>query len=131
MREWLGAVTTGGIVEYDEMAGTFFLPPEHAALLISPAGVGPLATANTVLAGHLHQIVQVFREGGGVPYAAFTPEFTDTMGRSAITPASGAASGGIACANSSSPTAVALPVVRCTCKIKAVVAIASPSGLMV
>ena len=34
---------------------------------------------NTVLAGHLHQIVQVFREGGGVPYAAFTPEFTDAM----------------------------------------------------
>jgi SAM-dependent methyltransferase len=79
VREWLGAVTTGGLVEYDETAGTFFLPPEHAALLTSPAGVGPLATANTVLAGHLHQIVQVFREGGGVPYAAFTPEFTDTM----------------------------------------------------
>ncbi len=51
--------------------------------------------------------------------------------RSAITPANGAASGGIACTNSSSPTAVALPVVRCTYKIKAVVAIASPSGLMV
>src|ERR1700747_3158322 len=64
VREWLGAVTTGGMVEYDETAGTFFLPPEHAALLISPAGVGPLATANTVLAGHLHQIVQAFREGG-------------------------------------------------------------------
>jgi hypothetical protein len=50
--------------------------------------------------------------------------------RSATTPANGAASGGMACANSSSPTAVALPVVRCTCRIKAVVAIASPSGLM-
>ena len=53
------------------------------------------------------------------------------LNRSAITPANGAASGGIACANSSSPTAVALPVVRCTCRIRAVVAIASPSGLMV
>jgi len=31
VREWLGAVTTGGIVEYDEATGTFFLPPEHAA----------------------------------------------------------------------------------------------------
>jgi SAM-dependent methyltransferase len=79
VREWLGAVTTGGIVEYDEATGAFFLPPEHAALLTTPAGVGPLAVANTVLAGHLHQIVQVFREGGGVPYAAFTPEFTDAM----------------------------------------------------
>lgn len=79
VREWLGAVTTGGIVEYDEAAGTFSLPPEHAALLTTPAGIGPVAVTNTVLAGHLHQIVQVFREGGGVPYAAFTPEFTDAM----------------------------------------------------
>ena len=79
VREWLGAVTTGGIVEYDEATGSFFLPPEHAALLTTPAGVGPIAMANTVLAGHTHQIVQVFREGGGVPYAAFSPEFTDAM----------------------------------------------------
>jgi len=48
-------------------------------VLTTPAGLGPLAVTNTVLAGHLHQIVQVFREGGGVPYAAFTPEFTDAM----------------------------------------------------
>jgi SAM-dependent methyltransferase len=79
VREWLGAVTTGGIIEYDQATEAFFLPPEHAALLTTPAGVGPLAVANTVLAGHIHQIVQVFREGGGVPYAAFTPEFTDAM----------------------------------------------------
>jgi SAM-dependent methyltransferase len=79
VREWLGAVTTGGIVEYDEASEAFFLPPEHAALLASPAGVGPLAVANTVLAKHVHQIVQAFREGGGVPYTAYTPEFTDIM----------------------------------------------------
>jgi hypothetical protein len=46
-----------------------------------------------------------------------------------MTPAKGAGSGGTACANSSNPTAVALPVARCTCKINAVVAIASPNGL--
>jgi hypothetical protein len=48
-----------------------------------------------------------------------------------MTPAKGANSGGTARANSSNPAAVALPVACCTCKIKAVVAIASPSGLMV
>ena len=42
VREWLGAVTTGGIVEYDEATEAFFLPPERAALLTTPAGVGPL-----------------------------------------------------------------------------------------
>jgi hypothetical protein len=55
VREWLGAVTTGGIVEYDEATEAFFLPLERAALLTTPAGVGPLVVANTVLAGHIHQ----------------------------------------------------------------------------
>jgi hypothetical protein len=67
VREWLGAVTVGGIVEYDHATETFFLPPEHATLLTTPAGVGPLAAANTVLAGHLHQIVQVFPHAGRKP----------------------------------------------------------------
>ncbi|MGE5289362.1 MAG: ATP-binding protein [Micromonosporaceae bacterium] len=31
MREWLGAVTTGGIVDYDEANDTFYLPPAHPA----------------------------------------------------------------------------------------------------
>jgi SAM-dependent methyltransferase len=79
VREWLGAVTTGGIMDYDEPAGTFLLPPEHAALLTTPTGMGPIAVGNTMLATHIPQIVHVFREGGGVPYAAFTPEFTDVM----------------------------------------------------
>ena len=79
VREWLGAVTTGGIIEYDEASGTFSLPPEHAALLTTPTGMGPVAVANTVLAKHVPQIVRAFRDGGGVPYSAFAPEFTDAM----------------------------------------------------
>ena len=79
VREWLGAVTTGGIVSYDEASEAFFLPPEHADLLTGPTGMGPMAEANTVFAKHVHQVVQAFRDGGGVPYAAFTPEFTDVM----------------------------------------------------
>ena len=87
VREWLGAVTTGGIVEYDEASEAFFLPPEHAALLTGPTGMGPIAVANTVFAKHVHQVVQAFRDGGGVPYAAYTPEFTDVwdeIGRGAL-----------------------------------------------
>jgi SAM-dependent methyltransferase len=79
VREWLGAVTTGGIVEYDAANETFLLPQEHAALLTGNANMGPIAVSNTVLAKHVHQIVQVFQDGGGVPYAAYTPEFTDVM----------------------------------------------------
>jgi SAM-dependent methyltransferase len=79
VREWLGAVTTAGIIEYDEASATFCLPPEHAALLTTPTGLGPVAVANTVLAKYVPQIVRAFRDGGGVPYAAFAPEFTDAM----------------------------------------------------
>ena len=77
VREWLGAMATAGIVEYDQASERFRLPPEHAALLTSPTGVAPLAVTTTILARHIPQIAQAFREGGGVPYAAFGPEFTD------------------------------------------------------
>ena len=77
VREWLGAMAPGGIVDYDVAADAYFLRPEHAALLATPTGVGPLAVSTTILAKHVDQVIHAFREGGGVPYAAFTPEFTD------------------------------------------------------
>src|SRR5215469_201701 len=77
VREWLGAMTAAGIVEYDPGAGTFLLPPEHACMLTSPTGVAPLAVTTTLMAKHVPQIVRAFREGGGVPYAAFGPEWAD------------------------------------------------------
>jgi hypothetical protein len=36
VREWLGAMVTGGIVEYDPAGATFRLPAEHAACLTGP-----------------------------------------------------------------------------------------------
>jgi hypothetical protein len=33
VREWLGAMATGGIMEYDPGSRTFVLPPEHAVCL--------------------------------------------------------------------------------------------------
>jgi SAM-dependent methyltransferase len=77
VREWLGAMTAAGITEYDPAAGTFLLPPEHACALVGPTGVGPLAFCTTVIARHVPQITRAFIEGGGVPYAAFGPEWTD------------------------------------------------------
>ena len=77
VREWLGAMTAAGITEYDPAAGTFLLPPEHACMLTSPTGVGPLAVCTTIMAKHVPQITRAFSEGGGVPYAAFGPEWTD------------------------------------------------------
>ena len=79
VREWLGAMVTSGIVTFDPTAQTYFLPPEHAVLLVGSSSMTPLAHTNTVLAKHVPQIAQVFREGGGVPYVDYTPEFTDAM----------------------------------------------------
>jgi SAM-dependent methyltransferase len=80
VREWLGAMVTGGIVDYEPRAGTYSLPPERAACLTEGAtNLAPMALLNTHLGKHVHQVARAFREGGGVPYAEYRPEFTDVM----------------------------------------------------
>jgi SAM-dependent methyltransferase len=74
VREWLGAMTTGRIVDHDPVAMTFSLPPEHAASLTRAAGGGNLAVSAQwvgLLAQVEDQVVECFYRGGGVPYAAF------------------------------------------------------------
>jgi 2-polyprenyl-3-methyl-5-hydroxy-6-metoxy-1,4-benzoquinol methylase len=74
VREWLGAMTTGRIVEHDHEAGTYSLPPEHAAWLTRAASPDNLAvTAQWIptLATVEDDIVECFEQGGGVPYERF------------------------------------------------------------
>jgi SAM-dependent methyltransferase len=74
VREWLGAMTTGGIVHHDPVSLTFVLPPEHARSLTRAAGSGNLAVmAQWVgLLGQVEdKVVDCFYHGGGVPYGAF------------------------------------------------------------
>jgi SAM-dependent methyltransferase len=74
VREWLGAMVTGRVVEYEARSGTYFLPPEHAASLTHAAGLGNLgaiAQFVAMLGGVEGDVVQCFHEGGGVPYAHF------------------------------------------------------------
>ncbi len=81
VREWLGALTTGGIVQHDGDALTFSLPAEHAAWLTRAAGPANLAAQTQfigLLAGVEDQVVDGFRIGGGVPYSAF-PKFHSLM----------------------------------------------------
>ena len=79
VREWLGAMVTGGVLEFDPAAETYVLPAEHAALLLGSGSLAPLAHTNTVMARYIPRLVEVFRDGGGVPYVDYTPEFTDAM----------------------------------------------------
>jgi ubiquinone/menaquinone biosynthesis C-methylase UbiE len=81
VREWLGAMVTGKIVEYDSANQTYRLPPEHAASITRAAGPNNLASLIQFLApmGNVEdQIVECFQSGGGVPYSAY-PKFQELM----------------------------------------------------
>jgi SAM-dependent methyltransferase len=81
VRECLGGLVTAGMVDYSPGTGIYTLPAEHAARLTG-AGAGnlaPVSRVTTVLAGHVGEVADAFRTGGGVPYARFRPEFTDMM----------------------------------------------------
>lgn len=75
VREWLAAMVTGRIIEYDPAHGTYRLPAEHAAALTRAAGPDNLATLAQFipLFGNVEeQLIHSFRNGGGVPYSAFS-----------------------------------------------------------
>jgi SAM-dependent methyltransferase len=77
VREWLGAMTVNGIVDYEPESKRYQLPPEHAASLTSAAGVDNVATFMQYIAlgGEVEQgIVDCFVNGGGLPYSAY-PRF--------------------------------------------------------
>ena len=81
VREWLGAMVTGGIVEYDAASDTYLLPPEHAACLTrasSPNNVAVTSQWVAVLGSAEDAVVEAFRHGRGVPYS-FYPRFHVVM----------------------------------------------------
>ena len=81
VREWLGAMVTGGIVEVDETSTRYRLPDEHAAALTRTAGMDNMAAFAqyiALLGGVEDDIVECFHHGGGVPYAKF-PRFHAVM----------------------------------------------------
>jgi SAM-dependent methyltransferase len=81
VREWLGALTTGGIFEYDPASRTYSLPAEHAICLAGNHGLNlaPMSQMLAHMGKHVHKIAHAFENGGGVPYSEFRPEFTDVM----------------------------------------------------
>jgi hypothetical protein len=69
VREWLGAMVTGGIVDYDGAKGTYLLPPAHATALTDAAGADDLALALqsvTALARAEDELARCFRTGAGL-----------------------------------------------------------------
>lgn len=81
VREWLGAVATAGVVDYDAAAEVYSLPAEHAVCLTgaSESNLAPLSLLAGLLANYIQPVASAFRDGGGVPYTAYRPEFTNVM----------------------------------------------------
>jgi len=74
VREWLGAMVTGRIIEYDVTRGVYHLPAEHAASLtraVEPNNLALIQQYIVLLASVQEEIVQCFFKGGGVPYSSF------------------------------------------------------------
>jgi SAM-dependent methyltransferase len=73
VREWLGSQVAAAYVEYDPVAETYELPPEHAAVLADPDSPTLLTPAFNVPASMWideEQAVRAFRTGEGVPWGA-------------------------------------------------------------
>ena len=79
--EWLAAMATAGIFEYDAENRRFWLPVEHAAVLTGDTydNLSPVAYLVSVITRQSDAVAKCFTEGGGVPWAAYLPEMHDVM----------------------------------------------------
>jgi 2-polyprenyl-3-methyl-5-hydroxy-6-metoxy-1,4-benzoquinol methylase len=81
VREWLGGMTTGRVVDYDAESATYSLPAYRAGVLTRAAGRDNLAVRAQfipLLSEVEQKIIGCFREGGGLPYSEF-PRFHTLM----------------------------------------------------
>ena len=73
-REWLAAMVVGKIVNYDPSNDLYFLPTEKAELLTRNTKIYNFAASMQwipILGQVEDEIVNCFKEGGGVPYSSY------------------------------------------------------------
>ncbi len=83
-REWLGGMACAGYLEYDPKGRRFSLPPEHAPVLAQENGPFFFGGAHQMLTGMvrpLSQLLEAFRQGGGVPQSAYDENMWEGMTR--------------------------------------------------
>jgi 2-polyprenyl-3-methyl-5-hydroxy-6-metoxy-1,4-benzoquinol methylase len=81
VREWLGGMVTGHVVDYDADTATYSLPAHRAGVLTRAAGPHNLAVVAQFLPllGEVEQkLLGCFHAGGGLPYSEF-PRFHKLM----------------------------------------------------
>ena len=81
VKEWLAAMVSAGILQYEPQNQHYLLPESHAALLCrksSPDNIAVFTQYIGLLGKVEDQVVDCFRQGGGVGYEDF-PRFHDVM----------------------------------------------------
>jgi len=81
VREWLGAMTSGGIFKYDPLSKKYSIPEDHAPFLTGSTASNMIPLSR-LLEDHgkmIPKLTACFKNGGGIPYSEFRPEFTDIM----------------------------------------------------
>jgi 2-polyprenyl-3-methyl-5-hydroxy-6-metoxy-1,4-benzoquinol methylase len=81
VREWLGAMVTGRVIDYDPSKKTYSLSPEHAYFLTTAGRADNMARLMQfvpLLAEVEQPVIECFRNGGGVPYSQY-PRFQQLM----------------------------------------------------
>ena len=74
VREWLGAMVTGKIIDYNPGNKTYSISKEKAKLLSRNSGAYNFASSMQWIPALAHvedDIIKCFEKGGGVPYQAF------------------------------------------------------------
>jgi 2-polyprenyl-3-methyl-5-hydroxy-6-metoxy-1,4-benzoquinol methylase len=96
VREWLCAMTSAGYLTYDPSTARFTLPAAYRPVLVEESGpmfFGGIHQWVTALARQIEPLIQAFRDGGGIPQAAYDEitwdgqeRFTNTWFESLLIP---------------------------------------------
>ncbi len=81
VREWLGAMSTAGIISVSDDSMYYHFPSEYASFLTREAGANNFALFFQyigIMGSVEDKILHCFRNGGGVPYSDF-PRFHEVM----------------------------------------------------
>jgi 2-polyprenyl-3-methyl-5-hydroxy-6-metoxy-1,4-benzoquinol methylase len=81
VKEWLGAMVTGKVIEYDHTTNKYWLSKEKAKYLATENSIYNFAASMQwvpILAQVEDEIVGCFEKGGGVPYSSYK-RFHDVM----------------------------------------------------
>src|ERR1700723_258511 len=85
LREWLGAMTAAGYVNYDAAAGTYAMAPERSMLLAhaaSPFFAGGFIEMIVPQMSIAPKVMASFKDGRGVAQSEYPPETWEAMERS-------------------------------------------------